>query len=74
VSNVDYLYLGNGVYVDIAYQEINKYYTIEETDNRVKEAREAYEKIGTEAAYNHFCNLFFSAAGMEEEDLIANAI
>jgi hypothetical protein len=35
LNNVDYLYLGNGLFVDIVYQFITKYYTIEKQNPRL---------------------------------------
>lgn len=73
VRNVDYLFIGNGLYVDIAYQEVNKTYTTEVTPGSlVYMAKEAWQK-GT-GTFEYYYNLLKSTIQREVEDLIINAI
>ena len=73
IRNVDELFIGNGLFVDIAYQEINKTYTTEVTPGSlVKMAKDAW-KNGT-GTFDYYYNLLKSTVQREVEDLIINAI
>ena len=53
VEDIDALYLGRGLYVDIAYQEINKTYTIETVKgSEVQVAKEIYDNNKTNVNWN----------------------
>lgn len=57
LSDVDNLWLGNGLYADIAYQEISRVYTIEETEGtRIYNLKKEWETKKTSEAYEEYYN------------------
>lgn len=75
IDNVDLLWLGNGLYADIAYQEILKTYTAEITEGHpVAIAKSNYNKQPTQANWDAYYNLLVSYVRAEEEELNVNAI
>lgn len=74
VSDVDALYMGRGVYADIAYQEIHKTYSIEfVVGSDVKDAKDRYEDNKTPSnweAYYEALDTYLQSQG----GLIINAI
>lgn len=76
ISDIDYLYLGNGLYVDIAYQEINKVYTVElEPGSLVKLAKDEWLASKTDQIlYNRYYMLLQQTLDKEQEGLIINAL
>jgi hypothetical protein len=58
VKDVDKLFLGNGIFADIAYQEINKTYTVEVTPGTpVKLAKDRWEETQLDADYEIYYTL-----------------
>ena len=75
VSDVDDLYLGNGIYADIAYQEITKIYTVEETPGTVVNiARNEWLESGLDGDYEHYYRLLEQEINKEQEGLIVDAL
>jgi hypothetical protein len=57
LSDVDNLWLGNGLYADIAYQEISKVYTIEETEGtRIYNLKKEWETTKNSKVYEEYYN------------------
>ena len=74
VKNVNCLFLGNALYVDIAYQEVSKTYTAELTSGALQKAKSNWLKNKTDSNYTKYCNLLMNTLGITEEDLIENAL
>lgn len=75
VKNVNDLYLGNGLFVDIAYQELNKTYTIEMTlGHPVQVAKEKWKKSNRGSDYIAYYNLLVEYVKQQEGDLIIDAL
>ena len=67
ISDVDYLYIGNGLYVDIAYQEINKLYTVEVIEGgQVYIAKQKWLETNKTSDYNKYYNLLYQAIQYEQ--------
>lgn len=55
LSGVNYLYLGNGVYADIVYQEVTRVYTVEITPGtEIFKLKEKWKLTGSQAAYEQY--------------------
>lgn len=75
LSDVDMLFLGNGVYADIAYQEINKTYVIENTlGSDVQIAKDKWDKTPTEENYINYYNKLKNYLERQSGGLIIDAI
>lgn len=75
IKNIDHLFIGNGLFVDIAYQELNKTYTVEVTENHpVKIAKDKWEQTQSGIDYQDYYNLLANFVKEQEGDLIIDAI
>lgn len=76
LSNVDYLHLGDGVYMDIAYQEISTIYTIEVTEGSIiKDLKQAWiDNPDNLVAYKNYYDALTAYISAAKEDSIIDAI
>lgn len=74
LSDIDYLKLGNGVYIDIAYQEILTTYTVETTNGLLKAAKDKWLQTKKDEDYQSFYNLLERLVEEEESGLIVDGI
>jgi hypothetical protein len=74
INNVDCLFLGNALFVDIVYQEINKVYTVEITNKNVREAKAKWGRTNNQDDFNEYYDLLKEALELEGGDMILNAI
>ena len=74
VQNVDELFLGNGLFADIAYQEINKTYTIETVNGPIKDYKEIWEETELQDDWETYYTALENYLKGVEGDLIIDAI
>lgn len=75
VTNVDSLFLGNGLFIDIAYQEIEKTYCVEETPGHVVyKAKQKWENTKSPNDYEIYYNLLVDSLQNKGGGLIVDAI
>lgn len=73
--DIDYLYIGNGLYVDIAYQEVNTTYTIETVEGHpIKVAKDKWLASGSLADYNDYYNKLYRYLTTEQGGSIIDAL
>lgn len=75
VHDLDYLWLGNGLYVDIAYQEIEKLYSIElDPNSQIYEYKQKWQQTGLNSWWTKYYNSLKEYLTKEEGGLIIDAI
>ena len=75
VSDVDCLYLGNGLCANIAYQEVEKIYTVEVTPGHpIKIAKDNWESSKSLADWEIYYDLLESYLQNSEEALVEDAL
>lgn len=75
IGPVDLLWIGNGLYVDIAYQEIEKIYTAETiAGSDIAIAKANYLKSGSTSDWNIYYELLAAYVEDQEEKIYVNAL
>jgi hypothetical protein len=75
ISDVDCLYLGNGLCANIAYQEVEKTYTVEVTPGHpIKIAKDKWESSKSLADWEIYYRLLESYLKNSEEALVEDAL